>query len=337
MTHYQYSYTEPFGFAKKEVALSENIDKDFICVKVLYVGICGSDLFHIHNCKDNELFLGHEWIGEVVSVGNSTSNLSIGDWVTTSATLGCGTCVFCADGKVNFCENPIHLGSNKCGALQSHLIFKSFNAIKIKNKDISETLLEVVAVAEEAINLINLNFSSNIKNALVLGGGTVGILCALLLKQKNIPVTLVEVTNERIERAKSCGINTVPLKQELLLGLKNSYDLILDATSDREYSKGGLSFIENFISKNCNILIIGKYTKAVDLKLDSFALTGSKLLFMRGVPLLTLKHTVEKWSGNLKRLYSQLVTHEFSSSNLTEAFEIASQAKKSGKVIIRME
>lgn len=335
--HYQYSFTKTSGFKKISIPPPSKIEEDEILVKNLFVGICGSDLFHHYSCKENELFLGHEWIGEVISVGKNSNNISPGDWITTSATLGCGKCKFCLEGKVNYCENPTHLGSNKIGALRSYLQFKSFNALKLKSKHISETLIEVMAVAEEALSIVCQNSSSNFKNALILGGGSVGILCAYLLNQRGIKATLLEISNERIERAKTLGIHSLPLKKELLMGEKNNYDLILDATNDRENNTGGLNFIQNFMAKNSLILVIGKYSKAVEINPNIFAFYGAKLMFMRGVPLNTLQSTIDKWSGKLQDLYEKIVTHELSSTQLDEAFALAHQAHASGKVIIQME
>lgn len=337
MQHYQYSYKKSEGFAKSEIEFPQTLADDEIIVKNLFVGICGSDLFHHFLCKDEELYLGHEWIGEVLAIGKNCSNVSLGDWVTTSATLGCGECNFCRKGSVNFCENPTHLGSNKIGAFRSYLKFKAFNALKLKAKDSSEALIEVMAVAEEALNLVNQSITSKANNALVLGGGTVGILCAHLLNLNSTNVTLLEVCNERVKRARSLNIKSDLLKKELLIGVKNSYDLIIDATSDREFPQGGLNFVRNFMAKHSLLLVIGKYTNTIEFTPNNFSQIGAKIVFMRGVPLPTLQATINKWSGKLLELHKKLVTHEFSSNRLNEAFELAHQASKSGKVLIKME
>lgn len=337
MKHYEYSYTKTNGFTKNDIEYSDIVSDDEILVKNKFVGICGSDLFHHSTLTDGILFLGHEWVGEVITVGKNNKTLSPGDWITTSATLGCGECQSCLEGKVNFCEVPTHLGSNKLGALRSFLKFKSFNALKLKGQDISEVLIEVMAVAEEAMSQVKQNLNSKINSALVMGGGTVGILCAHLLNEQGIIVTLVDVSSERVARSRSLNIKSKLLKEELLFGIKNSFELVIDATSDRDFKQGGLSFVQHFLAKHSLLLIIGKYIRPIEMNPNLFSLLGTKFVFMRGVPLVTLQNTISKWSGNLIELYKILATHEFNSCDLDQAFELAHQPNKSGKIIIKLE
>jgi threonine dehydrogenase-like Zn-dependent dehydrogenase len=77
-------------------------------IKITSTAICGSDL-HIYNgyiptMKKGDI-LGHEFMGEVVEVGQSNHKLQIGDRVVVPFTIGCGNCYFCQNDYWSLCDN----------------------------------------------------------------------------------------------------------------------------------------------------------------------------------------------------------------------------------------
>ena len=81
--------------------------KDSI-VKVALSTICTSDL-HIKNGfvpkANNNVILGHEFVGEVVAVGPEVNKFSVGDRVSANCETFCGECYFCKRGFINNCLN----------------------------------------------------------------------------------------------------------------------------------------------------------------------------------------------------------------------------------------
>lgn len=337
MSHVEYIYSTDKDFYTLPIELPESISDDEVLVKVSAVGICGSDLYHHKTYRGDQLRLGHEWVGSVVRKGQLVSHLEIGDMVTSSSTLGCGECIYCLKTEVNMCEKPIHLCSEKMGALRSYLQISSFNAIKLKSKNSSDVLLEVMAVAEEAMALLSANKETEPKKALVLGAGTVGILCAYLLKEKGIEVIITDVQTTRVKRSIDVGLKAYPLNFLIMdSSSHNQFDVIIDATSDRESSISGWSLLTTFGTKNLVAIMVGKYINPIEIKPDQLAKLASRLVFMRGVPLNTLEMTVKKWSGQLDFLASKLITHHFDAKGLSAGFEVAANAKVSGKVVITL-
>ena len=77
-------------------------------VKITRTAICGSDL-HLYNgmiptMKRGDV-LGHEFMGEVVELGPSVKNLSIGDRVVVPFPIACGRCLQCERELFSLCEN----------------------------------------------------------------------------------------------------------------------------------------------------------------------------------------------------------------------------------------
>lgn len=77
-------------------------------VKVTSTAICGSDL-HLFNglmpTMEEGDILGHEFMGEVMEVGDGVDNLQPGDRVVVPFTISCGSCFFCEKGLYSLCDN----------------------------------------------------------------------------------------------------------------------------------------------------------------------------------------------------------------------------------------
>jgi len=77
-------------------------------IKVTTTAICGSDL-HLYDgyipTMEKGDILGHEFMGEVVELGNEVKNLKKGDRVVVPFTIACGACFFCKKGLWSACDN----------------------------------------------------------------------------------------------------------------------------------------------------------------------------------------------------------------------------------------
>jgi threonine dehydrogenase-like Zn-dependent dehydrogenase len=82
-------------------------DRDAI-VRITSTAICGSDLHllngYVPTMRKGDV-LGHEFMGEVVEVGKSVSNLQAGDRVVVPFPIACGACGACELELYSLCEN----------------------------------------------------------------------------------------------------------------------------------------------------------------------------------------------------------------------------------------
>lgn len=77
-------------------------------VEIELTAICGSDL-HLYNgyiptMQEGDI-LGHEFMGEVVDVGEEVETLEIGDRVVVPFTISCGHCSHCKRDQYSLCDN----------------------------------------------------------------------------------------------------------------------------------------------------------------------------------------------------------------------------------------
>lgn len=77
-------------------------------VKITSTAICGSDL-HLYNglmpTMEKGDVLGHEFMGEVVEVGQGVRTLKVGDRVVVPFPIACGVCAMCTSELYALCEN----------------------------------------------------------------------------------------------------------------------------------------------------------------------------------------------------------------------------------------
>jgi threonine dehydrogenase-like Zn-dependent dehydrogenase len=100
-------------WGRKEVRVTETPDPKILnpqdaIVKVTLTAICGSDL-HLYDGYVPTMMrgdiLGHEFMGEVVEVGQAVKNLRPGDRVIVPFPIACGNCWFCKTGQWSLCDN----------------------------------------------------------------------------------------------------------------------------------------------------------------------------------------------------------------------------------------
>lgn len=86
----------------------EIINPRDIIVQVTSTAICGSDL-HLYDgfiptMRRGDV-LGHEFMGEVVEIGDAVNNLRSGDRVVVPFAIACGGCYFCGHELWSLCDN----------------------------------------------------------------------------------------------------------------------------------------------------------------------------------------------------------------------------------------
>ncbi len=79
-----------------------------VIVQVSATAICGSDVHLYHGyipAMEKGDILGHEFMGEVVEVGEAVERLQVGDRVVVPFPIACGRCLACAATRYSLCEN----------------------------------------------------------------------------------------------------------------------------------------------------------------------------------------------------------------------------------------
>ena len=157
-------------------------------VKVSRTAICASDLHFLHGKIPGArpgAIIGHEFTGEVTDA-DKTAGFSAGDRVLGSFLIACGRCDPCRSRAFNFCAERKLLG---LGPLNGDLAGAQAEYVKVPNAatnlhalaaDTDENRVlfagDILATGFHAAHLAELAGGENV---VVIGGGPVGLMCAL--------------------------------------------------------------------------------------------------------------------------------------------------------------
>lgn len=175
-----------------------------VLVKVRAAGVCGSDIPRVYQtgAHFHPLIPGHEFSGEVVSVGNEVDESWIGKHVGVFPLIPCKHCIPCQHKQYEMCKNYNYLGSRRDGGIAEYVVVPQWNLIALPEEVSFEeaAMLEPMAVAVHAMRgILEDEKEYEEKTFMVWGLGTIGILLTMFLLQLGIRNIFV-VGNKRVQR-----------------------------------------------------------------------------------------------------------------------------------------
>lgn len=168
-----------------------------VLIRVEAVGICGSDMHAYHGHDPRRvppMILGHELAGEIIEGPGR------GRRVTVNPIIACGHCEYCVQGRDNLCANRTMIGMQRPGGFAERMVTAASSVIDLpEGMDLrAAALTEPAATALHGLNLAARALARPLPEctALVLGGGAVGLLTALLLRSQGVRQRWLAETNE---------------------------------------------------------------------------------------------------------------------------------------------
>jgi 2-desacetyl-2-hydroxyethyl bacteriochlorophyllide A dehydrogenase len=230
-------YTQP-----NEVQLLErpspSLEADEVVLKIEAVGICGSDMHAYHGHDPRRLpglVLGHEFCGTVLE--SASSLYSVGTRVTGNPLITCGRCDYCVQGRNNLCSIRTMVGMTRPGAFAEKMSIPAASLIEMP-QDMSALHAAVTEPAATALHAINLSMKVMHRpvqenRTLIIGGGAIGMLSALLLSHYGCRDLLVAEVNplRRAQLEKHAKVRTYnPLETS---APENHFDYVIDAVGSK--------------------------------------------------------------------------------------------------------
>lgn len=183
-----------------------------VAIEVAYTGICGTDLHIFHGDMDARVgvpaVIGHEMSGRVAAVGPEVVGWPVGRAVTVMPTRSCGGCAACRRGTYHICQSMDFLGIDSPGAMQSiwnvpaDLLFPLPDSLPLDQA----ALVEPAAVAVHDVRRARVGAGDHV---VVVGGGPVGTLIAILSHHRGARVLLVEPDPFRRAAARRMRLDAV--------------------------------------------------------------------------------------------------------------------------------
>src|SRR6202167_3321624 len=194
------------------------IDDGDILVRVRVALTCGTDVkvfrrgYHARMIVPPAVF-GHEFAGDIVSVGNSVTRFRPGERVVAANSAPCLQCFYCRRGKVNLCEDllfnngayaeyirvPARIVERNTYELAPHLSYRDV------------ALAEPLSCVVKGLDDTGLMSGDTVA---VIGAGPIGSMFVRLAKLRGARVIAVGRTRERLERVARLGADRIVASED---------------------------------------------------------------------------------------------------------------------------
>lgn len=202
---------KPFHITIEQTPLPD-LASDEVLVKIMAVGVCGSDIQYYEHGKighyvvDKPIILGHECAGIVVATGSKVKSLEIGDRVAIEPGVTCGSCAACKEGRYNLCPDVEFLATPPYdGAFAQYIKHKESFLFKIPDELSYEeaALIEPFSVGIHAATICELKPGSSV---FILGMGPVGLTAVAACQMFGASEIIVaDVEDNRLQAALKLG------------------------------------------------------------------------------------------------------------------------------------
>ena len=312
-------------------------------IKVKYSGICGTDVHILNGAYKTDEFPiipGHEFVGELVEIcGDNPNGIAVGDIVTAQEIVSCGSCEACAKGADNVCSNLKIVGIQQGGSFAEYVKVLTRKTYKIPD-DIDlliSSLIEPLAVAVHDVRRSDLNVG---ETALVSGGGTIGLLIALVARAAGAGMVVIsEVSEYRKSFAEKMGFLVVnPLDPDYENQLKKitegkGFNVSFEASG----AKNALGNCIEYTKSTGSVMIVGIPAEMEPLDINKIF---KKELRLQGVRM----HSQYNYLGAIEMIKSGIISNEISMliskvydfDQVGEAFKAALNREDYYKVLVRI-
>ncbi|UTW45964.1 L-threonine 3-dehydrogenase [bacterium SCSIO 12696] len=311
-----------------------------LLIRIRKTAICGTDV-HIYNWDKWSqqtipvpMVVGHEFVGEVVDMGQEVRGFNLGDRVSGEGHITCGHCRNCRAGRRHLCRNTVGVGVDRPGAFAEYLVIPAFNAFKLPD-DISDDLAAIFDPFGNAVHT-TLSFDLIGEDVLITGAGPIGIMAVAIAKHCGARHVVITDLNEyRLDLARKMGATrAVNVASEKLpqvmqeLGMTEGFDIGLEMS--------GVPVAFNDMLNNMNH---GGKIAMLGIPPGEMVIDWNKVIFkglvIKGIYGREMFETWYKMSTLIQSGLdlSPIITHHYSVDDFQKGFDMMCSGQ-SGKVIL---
>ncbi len=311
-----------------------------VLIKVHKTGICGTDV-HIYKWDEwaaktvpTPMIVGHEFVGEIVEVGDNVTDFFPGEIVSGEGHVVCGRCRNCLAGRRHLCADTQGIGVNRPGAFANYISLPMTNVWHHAD-DIDQDVASIFDPFGNAVHTA-LSFPVLGEDVLITGAGPIGIMAAAIVKHAGARfVVITDVNPYRLDLARKMGATlALDVRTQSIadaqkeLGMAEGFDVGLEMS-------GNPSAFRDMLGNVCHggkIAMLGIPSEeiAIDWNTVVFNMLTIKGIYGREMYETWYKMTVMLQSGlNIE----PIITHRLHYTDFQEGFEIMLSGE-SGKVVL---
>ncbi|MBM3737754.1 MAG: zinc-binding dehydrogenase [Acidobacteria bacterium] len=244
-------------------------------IRVSHCGVCGTDLHLFKGHMDHRVrmpqVIGHEMSGTVEAAGPGAGDWKPGDRVTVRPLDPCGACPACLAGNGHVCLKLKFIGIDEPGAFQAlwtvpaHTIHRVPAGLPLDHA----ALIEPVAVACHDVRLGDIQPG---EYAVVIGGGPIGAVVALVARQAGARVLVTEINPFRIGLLRSLGLDVADPRETDLVKFvhEQTGGAGADAVFEVSGSEAGSAVMSDLLRVRGRVILVAVYSKLTPVNLHRF-------------------------------------------------------------------
>ncbi|WP_020617987.1 zinc-dependent alcohol dehydrogenase [Paenibacillus daejeonensis] len=317
---------------KHKVAIQEaaqpQLQADEVLIKVLYAGLCGSDvhLFHDeHPFRKPPMIPGHELVGEIAAIGPDVKHHRVGDKVVVNHAIPCGTCRYCKAGQINICPTKIVAGSAKMMGffaeyvnVPERTLYTIDDGISMQNAAIAEPLSIGFHIMRRLAHL------DRDKPIAIVGTGTIGLVALIAAKSLGYQeVYCLDTLDYNLEIAMKLGASGTfnPLRDnavEEVLRITGGFGA--SGTIVTAMARGILTDAFALSSLKATIVMLPMTAQVMEANFYRLVSGEQALIGCRGIVEQDFADAVQLINSNYD--FSPLITHVLPLAESQRAFEL---------------
>lgn len=311
-----------------------------VLIRVWLTGICGTDL-HIYEWDawarktiPVPLVAGHEFVGEIVSVGANVNDFKPGDIVSGEGHVVCGRCRNCLAGRRHLCAQTQGVGVNRAGAFAEYIVLPMSNVWRHSQK----VALDIAAIFDPFGNAVHtaLSFPVLGEDVLITGAGPIGVMAAAVARHAGARhVVVTDLLPHRREMALKMGATLaidprqVSLREvQANLGMQEGFDVGLEMSGNPQALRDMLANMAH--GGKIAMLGLPAQESSMDWNPVIFNMLTIKGIYGREMYETWYQMTVMLESG---LDVSSVITHRLTYARYEEGFA-AMRSGEAGKVIL---
>src|SRR5678815_2916558 len=215
-----------------------------VLIRVLRTGICGTDV-HIYDWNEwarrtiqIPLTIGHEFVGEIVSVGSNVNDFHPGELVSGEGHVVCGLCRNCMAGRRHLCAHTSGVGVNRAGCFAELIAMPMANIWRHDPK----VDRDAAAIFDPFGNAVHTALTYDVvgEDVLITGAGPIGIMAAAVVRHAGARfVVITDVNDYRLDLARKMKVDlALNVKQDSvagaqkILGMSEGFDVGLEMSGN---------------------------------------------------------------------------------------------------------
>jgi len=183
-----------------------------VLVAPLVGGICGTDvsMYLASGGWDLPQIICHEFVARVVMVGAGVTRVAVGDRAAIVPIEACGRCDTCIDGHGELCPGHRSVGlRHPWGGFAEYALVNETQLARVPDEvtTVQAALVEPLSVATTGV--VNAGVTAG-DQVLVVGGGPIGLLAAMMAQAKGAARIVISERNPgRRSRAVALGFDVI--------------------------------------------------------------------------------------------------------------------------------